>query len=115
SAEPDSLVRTAVCESYNSALRIPRLNLAVRDTEELGVLCSCCDPHRPLVIGGHSKISTLVLWQLLSDQRGIEESMDAVLLAKPDVSFAIDQLGKKVGIQIVSFRITGRRIIKHIR
>jgi len=41
--------------------------------------------------------------------------MDALLLAKPDIAFAIDQLRSIVRIQIVSFRITGRHVIKHIR
>src|SRR5262249_48571316 len=114
-AEPDSLVRTAAYESHISApCEFPRLNLAVRNTKELRPVCACHDPHRPLVICGHRKVCTIVLWELLSDQRAIEEPVDATLLAKPDIAFAIDQLRKKVRIQVVSFRITGRSLIKGI-
>src|SRR5262245_29599818 len=63
SADPESLVRTTVCECHESALRSARLNdLAVRDTEQLGAICACGDPYRTVVIGGHSKVCALVLW-----------------------------------------------------
>src|SRR6516225_7339937 len=40
--------------------------------------------------------------------------MHAIVRAKPDTAFAIDQLRSIVRTQIVGFRITGRSLIKRI-
>src|SRR5262249_51985124 len=106
-ADPESLVRTAVCESNQAALGLASINLAVRDTDEPGVLGARGDPHRSLVVGGHCKVCAFVLRQFLSDQPAIEEPMDSLLVREPDIALAIDQLRVDIGTEIVCLRILG--------
>jgi hypothetical protein len=64
------------------------------------------DPYRPIVISNHGEIRTLRCFfrELLSDQRGVEESMDTPGVSKPDISFTIHQLCKLKRVYVVGFR-----------
>src|SRR5260370_9746588 len=64
------------------------------------------DPYRPIVISNQCEFRTprCFFREFLSDQRGVEESMYAPGVSKPDISFTIHQLCHLKRVDVIGFR-----------
>src|SRR5580704_1104745 len=74
------------------------------------------DPYRPIVISNQGEFRTprRFLREFLSDQWGVEESMYAPGVSKPDISFTINQPCHLKRVDVIGFRDSCGRVVLDI-
>src|ERR1700722_8687061 len=83
------------------------LDIAAQNMKKVrfeGVATVETDPYRAIVIGNHCEITARRFFlEFLSDQRGVEESMYALAVSKPDISFPVYQLCHPIRVYVIGF------------